>query len=311
MNPVTKEDILPCRHNLDHLQLERLKNLLATLHERYPEILIENGIEPPLFDVLFRASIESIRGTFSAKQSEKRRFLESILYWMQSKGELVEWAYIGGEGRQDYRIQMDDDYLVCLEDKGCPDGNNMTIWERPEWADEFIVWSQCPGSLAHDPALGVWSGIATRLFPKMLNDGQLVDAFIFYDEKCGSNYRICPKKYGVEGNLRISCTDVPGQDDRVWLPPPCVYLFPSELPNVKNPSTPEIHSLTTCRFSKGLIRSLGVPDDELDQYCGWARVETDIKRESLFKRVSVGTNLLDHEPIHTGSWSKFNRMTYE
>jgi len=83
---------------------------------------------------------------------------------------------------------------VCIEAKGCPDGNNMTIWEKPTWAEEFVVWSQCPDSLQHQPGHGIWSGISTRLVPKMIIDGQRVDAFVFYDGRCGSSIAVAPSR---------------------------------------------------------------------------------------------------------------------
>jgi len=41
-----------------------------------------------------------------------------------------------------------------------------------------------------------WSGISTRLVPKMIIDGQRVDAFVFYDGRCGSSIAVAPSRMG-------------------------------------------------------------------------------------------------------------------
>jgi hypothetical protein len=69
------------------------------------------------------------------------------------------WDFIGSRGRQDYRVDLPDGTSVAVEAKGCPDGNNTNIWDRPQWADEFVVWSLCPRVSLTTPAAA--SGLAS------------------------------------------------------------------------------------------------------------------------------------------------------
>jgi len=82
-----------------------------------------------------------------------------------------------------------------IEAKGCLDGDNTNIFQRPPDADEFIVWSLCqnPGA---DPRHNVWSGIHTRLSAEIIHRRQQVDGLIFRDMPCRTKARPCPKEEG-------------------------------------------------------------------------------------------------------------------
>jgi hypothetical protein len=203
-------------------------------------------------------------------------------------GAFKSWRSVGTAGRNDFRVELPDGTLVSIEAKGCPDGNNTNIWDRPSWADEFFVWCQCPESLVHQPGEGVWSGIATRLLPKVAAERVVVDGFIFWDGRCGSQLRNCPKDFGVTGPLRSEATPIASQVDKPdWLPPPCIYLLPRSAPNVMNNPRPQIHSLATLGFATALLRLFQVPEPKMPAYVHEGRIESRNVRTGTQIRISV------------------------
>lgn len=293
--------ILPCRHQLDPDVVKRVRALLQGLPGAHPDEFERAGAAPSDVGVYYRSAIESIRGTFSATTEQKRRFCGGVFDEMKSQGHIVDWEPIGTTGRQDYRLRLPGNYMVGLEAKGCPDGNNMIIWERPAWAREFYIWSQCPDSLQHHPGHGVWSGVATRLLPNMVATGEHVDALIFFDGRCGSNLRPCPKSFGLECDLRARCTDIPGQEGREdWLPPPCVFLFPATVPHRKANRTPAIHTPDECRFVRAMLRTFGVPEDQHMECCHWARVTVEPEQDADYLRIACGSGPFDTPPNYEG-----------
>jgi hypothetical protein len=303
----TATDCIQCRHHLDPAKIEKLSALLRNLPEVSPDLLSKHGIQPEDFDLYFRSSIESIRGTYSATGLEKRRFFATILDEMKNKGQVKSWEFVGTQGQQDYKLVLSNGRVVCIEAKGCPDGNNMTIWERPSWAEEFIVWSQCPDSLQHNPGHGVWSGIATRLLPKVIIEGKLVDAFVFFDGRCGTPMRPCPKKYGITGDLRKTATDIKGNDGAGWLPPPSIYLFPRTTPHPHTNRKPPLHDLTSCTFADSLLAAFNVPKVERNDYLNWASVEVKGDSKGTHMKVDIGFGLNNSTPVLAGEFKRLRR----
>ncbi|MGH2137807.1 hypothetical protein, partial [Enterococcus faecalis] len=74
----------------------------------------------------------------------------------------------------DYTVALNSGKTAVIELKGCLDGNNTNIFERPPHANEFIIWSVCtnPGA---DPRRNAWSGIHTRLSAEIISRQQRVD----------------------------------------------------------------------------------------------------------------------------------------
>ncbi len=302
-------DTLPCRHGIDGAQVEAVKNILTDLASTSPELLRRAEIASGDYPMLLRAAVESLRGTASATTSDKRHFLETVLEYGVEQKIFEKWAFVGTENRQDYRVDLADGTAVSIEAKGCPDGNNMNIWDRPGWAQEFVVWSMCPESLAHEPGEGLWSGIATRLIPKLAAERTVVDALVFWDSRCGSERRRCPKRYGVEGNLRSRATGIPGQDGRAWLPPPCIYLFPTAPPVVRNNPTPRTHTLATCKFADAFLHLFNVPEAERPLYVHEASVQSrGTDRGTQIRVTTLSRNWPDGlEREYSGRWKAVRR----
>lgn len=251
-----------------------------------------------------------MRGTASATTSTKQRFISAVLDHCARRGLIQSWDFIGAARRQDYRVVLADGTKVAVEAKGCGDGNNMTIWDRPAWAQEFVIWSLCPDSLQHDPGDGVWSAIATRLMPKIAADHKVVDAFVFWDGRCGSRLRRCPKSHGVTSTLRAKATDIAAQRGKArWLPPPCVYLFPSTAPTVPHNASPTPHTVQSAKFAQMLLSAFNVPDAEMVDYVHTVDVHargssqgTQIKVSTVSRCWSDG-----QERTHTGRWKTVRR----
>ena len=270
-----RADTLPCRHPDLANSVGKVKDLLQKLPQEAPDVLAQKGISATDYPDLLRAAVESLRGTASATTSSKTRFIKAVLDYGVERKVIHSHTFTGSEARQDHKVVLPDGTRVAIEAKGCPDGNNMNIWDRPGWADEFIVWSQCPESLVKQPGWGVWSGVATRLLPKMTAERTPVTAMFFWDARCGSDKRRCPKNYGITGETRKEATDIPAQDDKPagWIPPPCIYLFPRSAPHVANNPKPPNQTLQTCKFAKAMLDLFNVPEDEQDDYVHEARIQ--------------------------------------
>ncbi len=302
-----QERTLQCRHQFDLAMANRLKELILNLDNGHQAILRANDIDPSQYSLLLNSAIQSIRGTLSADYSEKARYLAAILDDMQDKDIIRTWEFQGGGGRNDYRVELANGRLVAIEMKGCPDGNNMNIWERPSWADEFIIWSQCPNSLANEPGRGVWSGISTRLMTKVVVEQVLVDALVFSDGRCGSSVRKCPKHYGNDAVLRQKATDIIGDNNSRVLPTPCIFLFPRTIPHSRTNPNPPTHDLSTCQFSKAILKAFNVPNNEMQNEVHWVRVDLRANETAEYKRTKVGWGLSNEEPDVEGKWVKIKR----
>lgn len=152
--------IIPCKQNAElRKQIEEYSETLKI--EAYK--LGDHGLSESEFynSGLFRGAIERIRGQFSATMREKREFVQHVLNYMQDGGYILEWESAGEANRHDYSVKLNSGKTAVIELKGCLDGNNTNIFERPPHAQEFIIWGVCtnPGA---DPRRNAWSGIHTR-----------------------------------------------------------------------------------------------------------------------------------------------------
>src|SRR5690554_6701102 len=130
---------------------------------------------------------------------------------------------------------------------------------------------------------------------------------MYFDGRCGSALRRCPKAYGVHGSLREEATDIPGQDGRDWLPPPSLYLMPRTVPHSVTNAVPALHTLRTCRFANAVLAAFGVPQDRRQEYVNWVRVEMEQRHNGAYMQVSVGRGLDEATPAVVGPWKRHRR----
>jgi hypothetical protein len=271
----SKPDIIPC--SLEPATKARIREFADELKASAHTIGTHGLSETEFIDsALFHAAIERLRGQQSATMTTKRAFISQILDHMKSVGAILEWESTGQADRHDYQVTLPGGRIAVIEAKGCLDGNNTTIFERPMNADEFVIWSLCqnPGA---DPKVNALSGIHTRLSADIISRGQKVDALIIWDMLCGTVGRPCPK-------LKADSTRgvVLGQKR---VPPPCVYLLPRSIPDARNNPTPAVHTLSEVGFADALWRTFGGDANDVVGVAYESRARgTEIERRSRFYR---------------------------
>lgn len=182
---------IPCNRNEElRRQIEAYAEVLKVEAHK----LGSHGLEENEFyeKGIFSGAIQLIRGEFSATMREKRDFVKRVLNFMQDNNYIANWEPAGDANRHDYAVRLKSGKVAIIELKGCLDGNNTNIFERPAQAQEFIVWSVCTNKGA-DPRHNAWSGIHTRLSAEIISRSQLVDGVIIWDMVCGTIDRPCPK----------------------------------------------------------------------------------------------------------------------
>lgn len=266
-------DVIPCKQN----------NELKALIDRYSEVLMteahklgDHGLSEEDFyrGGLFQGAIESVRGKRVATMHEKRDFVRLVLNYMQDRGCILDWESSGDSNRHDYTIHMPNDRTSVIELKGCMDGNNTTIFERPSHAQEFIIWSVCTNA-GGDPRHNVWSGIHTRLSAEIIDKEKLVDGLIVWDWLCGTIGRPCPK-LAQPGR----CLTEVGP---FRLTTPCIYLFPGTIPSVRNNPSPKPHELHEVHFLKALHECFNGLDEEIHR----VRFSVEYKGTELVRTTCV------------------------
>lgn len=258
--------IIPC--DKDEELKRKILSFAETLKEQ-AHTLGDHGLTEADFyqSGLFRGAIERIRGQFSATMREKREFVRHILNHMEDQGFIASWASAGDANRHDYSVELNSGKTAIIELKGCLDGNNTNIFERPPHAHEFIIWSVCTNQGA-DPRHNAWSGIHTRLSAEIIYRQQRVDGVLIWDWVCGTLGRRCPKLEAREA-----------REDRVSvvgpyrLPPPCVYLMPSTIPSPRNNPHPRAQTLDEVEILRAFHQCFGGADEEVNS------VEFDVSHQ--------------------------------
>jgi hypothetical protein len=235
--------IIPCSQNK---QLRALIEDYAEVLKTEAHKLGNHGLDEAEFynSGLFRGVIERVRGQFSATMREKREFVRHILNYMQDHEFIVDWQSAGDANRHDYTVTMPSGRTSVIELKGCLDGNNTNIFERPPQANEFVIWSVCsnPGA---DPRHNAWSGIHTRLGAEIIARQERVDGVIVWDMVCGTVGRPCPK-LAFDESPRVTALGP------YELPPPCIYVFPATVPTPRNNPHPPAQKLEDVHFLQAL-----------------------------------------------------------
>ncbi len=244
---------LPCEQNAD---LQRLIHEYAEVLKNEAHTLGTHGLSEDEFynSGLFRGAIERIRGQFSATMREKRDLVRNILNFMQDRGFVNEWDSAGDANRHDYVVKLRTGRTSVIELKGCLDGNNTNIFERPAIAQEFLIWSVCtnPGA---DPRHNVWSGLHTRLSAEIISRQQRVDGLIVWDMVCGTVGRPCPKLSPDNDRTTIISQ---------WkLTPPCIFVMPATIPSPRNNPRPVAQALGDVHLLDAFRQCFGGTDDEI------------------------------------------------
>lgn len=279
--------VIPCQQNAAlQIKIREFAEVLKTQSHQ----LGEHGLDEREFynSGLFRGAIERIRGQFAATMRDKREFVQHVLNHMQDGNFIREWNSAGSENRHDYTVTMPSGRVAVIELKGCLDGNNTNIFERPPHAQEFIIWSVCtnPGA---DPQLNAWSGIHTRLSAEIISRSQRVDGVIIWDMVCGTVGRPCPKLTG-ENDPRITALG------HYRLPPPCIYLLPATIPAPRNNPNPPPQRLQDVELLQAFASCFHADDNDLNyvnftvSHDGAETVRaTTITRNSVVQRQSGPT----------------------
>lgn len=240
--PTVKPPLVQCQRL--SVSREDIERYVDALRQAAPDIG-DHGLNEEEFwqSGLFRGAIERIRGTQSATMADKKRFMSAMLEHLRSLGLVQKWDFSGSGERHDYEVVMADGHLCIIETKGCLDGNNTTIYERPPNADEFIIWSLCQNPSA-DPRYNAWSGLHTRLSAEMIHRKQIVDGVVIWDMVCGSPGRFCPKVASNPNRATII--------GDYTVPPPCLFLMPRTIPDPRNNPAPPSHELAEVRLLAAL-----------------------------------------------------------
>jgi len=252
-------------------------------HGMTPEQFAESG--------LFDSAVERLRGQRSASMSVKKAFIGNVLDVLKQQGRITSWQFAGAADRHDYEVKLPNDRICCIEAKGCLDGNNTNIFQRPANADEFVIWSLCqnPGA---DPRHNAWSGIHTRLSAEIVSRRERVDGLIIWDMLCGTSARPCPKL--VSDPTRGSV--VGGKT----VPPPCIYLFPRSVPDARNNPAPRPWALADVQFLNILAQAFPVPSNEAISVEIEVRMDgVNVQRLTRYKSGNV--------MLHESNWTTVRR----
>lgn len=278
--------VIPCERNKG---LQQQIAAFAEVLKTQAHTLGDHGLTQSDFyrSGLFRGAIERVRGQFSASMEPKNRFVRQVLDYMQDHGFIGSWRFAGVANRHDYVISLPSGRTAVVELKGCLDGNNTTIFERPAHADEFIIWSVCT-NVGADPRRNAWSGIHTRLSAQIISSKQQVDGVVIWDMVCGTVGRPCPKT--LVDSSRVTSVGT------YSLPPPCLYLFPGTIPTPRNNPHPRPQRLSDIGIMKAFHDCFGCRQSEINYvsfniaHQGAETVRTTrIVRDGELKRESAPT----------------------
>jgi hypothetical protein len=280
--------ITPCRKNPELKQrIEEFAEVLKTSTHQ----LADYGLSESDFynSGLFRGAIERIRGQFSATMREKRDFVRRVLSFMEDSGFVVSFESSGSRNRYDYTVELPSGKTAVIELKGGLDGNNTNIFERPAHANELIVWSVSTNQ-GGDPRRNVWSGLHTRLSAEMISNNKRADGLIVWDWVCGTLGRRCPK-LEVDTIRKTSVA-------QFELPPPCIYVFPATIPEVRNNPSPRAQPLSGVEILDAFHRCFKGETEEVN-YVDFevAHHGADVVRKTTVRRGGALVQQSDFTPI--------------
>ena len=240
----------------------------------HPDVLIQHAIEPSDYKgaLVFRSTIESIRGVFIASSTTGREGLvKDVLEGLTRRARIADYKQSGGTGRYDFTVALErnPDYFAAVEVKG-GEGNSINISERPLWAKEFAVWCHLDGAIVNQPSHGAHS-IINRVTNELVRRRKLVDVLFFRDILCGTFTRPCPKYPGRETSVGAQTA-------------PDVFLFPQRTPSLNDPEPP-VHTLKTLRLPGLVLDLFGVKASEQDEHLWEVHIRVTEMPEGRLKRI--------------------------
>jgi len=283
--------VIPCARDARlRAEIERFAEVLRTEAHR----LGAHGLDEKDFynSGVLRGAVEKLRGEYVGTMRPKREFVQHVLNHLEDGGFIAGWDRAKRGARHDYLVRLKSGRLAVIDLKGCLDGNNTTISERPAEADEFVVWSLCtsPGA---DPRHNAWSGIHTRLGAEMISRQQPIDGLVIWDMVCGTIGRPCPK-------LQLLSAD---QSPRTTLlgpfrtPPPCIYLFPATTPGPDQPSA-AAQPLESVEFLSVFQACFGGTGDEVNFVDFEVEMlGEELQRRTIIRRGGAVENTSDMTPL--------------
>jgi hypothetical protein len=141
-----------------------------------------------------------------------------------------------------------------------------------------------------DPQRNVWSGVHTRLSTEIITNSKRVDGLIVWDWVCGTIGRKCPKV--VANNSRRTIVA------QYQLPPPCIYVFPATIPEVRNNPAPKAQNIDAVELLKAFHECFGGRDDEVN-YVDFevAHHGVETVRKTIVRRAGVVVRESGDTPI--------------
>lgn len=247
--------VIPCEQDPQlRAQIERFAEILKT----QAHLLGDHGLTEKEFyrSAIFRGAVEKVRGEFSATMRGKREFVQHVLNHLEDGGHITGWDRAKRGARNDYYVRLRSGRTAVIDLKGCLDGANTNIFERPPEADEFITWSLCT-NVGADPRRNAWSGLHTRLSAEMITRNQRVDGLVIWDMICGTLGRPCPKLAGLSDALRLT------RLGPFETPPPCLYVLPADIPSPDRPVA-SAQALKEVELLAAFHRAFGGSDEEVN-----------------------------------------------
>lgn len=283
-------DVTPCKPNPEvRVQIEKFAEELKTqahllgTHGLSEEEFYESGI--------FEGTIERLRGQKSATMGPKKQFVALVLNYMQDQCHISDWEEAGAQNRHDLTVTLNDGRLSVIELKGCLDGNNTNISDRPPHAEEFVTWSLCQNKTSN-LRKGVWSGLHTRMGADIVDLEKRHDGLIVWDWVCNTIARPCPK-------VRADMSNTTELGSHI-LPPPCLYAFPATVPSPRNNPKPQRRNVLDVGILKAFYDCFGGEVEELNS------VEIEAKNEgaNLMRKTSV---IRDNKLVKSSKYTSIKR----
>jgi hypothetical protein len=266
--------VIPCEQDPSlRRQIERFAETLKTQAHK----LGDHGLTEKEFyaSPIFRGAIQQVRGEFSATMRDKREFVQHVLNHLEDRGFIASWDRAKRGVLHDYVVNLKSGRIAIIDLKGCLDGDNTKLFERPSGADEFVIWSLCT-NVGADPRRNAWSGIHTRISAEIITRNQLVDGLVIWDMMCGTIGRSCPKLV-EHGNVDRSTLIGP-----FCAPPPCIYVFPASIPSVETPSA-KGQSIANVELLAAFHACFGGRDDEINH----VSFDVAFQAEETMRRTTV------------------------